>query len=251
MKVLAVTCYTGGEELVEMTEQTLQQLRSTAPPSATLHVCSTAQGAARIIETEGRWAWSFKNEGFAAGMNASIEEGVDFFGAPDYVLCFNNDLEFPHRNWLQVLLDAATPSFITVPATDKTALHKQPGPLPRPSFRTEEASAYCWLVPFAWCEHLKQRHGWWLFDPAFFAYGEDNWTAFLLSKAFGPKIFRMVPRSFVRHLRHQTSRHVKLSRTQSNRLLVDRLAAELKDPKLRPDLRRRAERYIAILSRRA
>jgi len=59
----------------------------------------------------------------------------------------------------------------------------------------------------------------------------------------------MVPRSFVKHLRHQTSDVVKPDRRKSSRLLRTFLQAELSDPKLRRDLRDWAQRYLKILKR--
>jgi hypothetical protein len=185
-------------------------------------------------------------------MNLAIENGHRVF-EPDWVLCFNNDLQFPFKNWLGELTDIAAFPFhqVLVPATDSAAVRVQGGPRDKSSFPVQESSAYCWLAPFEWCRWLKETYGFWLFDEDFApAYGEDNWTAFLLSKQFGANVFRYVPRSFVKHLRARTSRIVKHNRKASNRTLVDKLRGELKDPRLRPDLRKWAERYIAILKRR-
>lgn len=250
MKILAVTCATGDSKLAKMTGDAIGGLKSSVPRGVELTTSVVLQNCPHELwEHVDYLTFHPKNEGFAFGMNLAIEAAKQ---KPDFVLCFNNDLEFPRKDWLKHLVDIAEArqDRIIVPATDRTALHKQAGPSSQPSFDTQEASAYCWLVPWAWCEHLKRKQGWWLFDPDFFAYGEDNWTAFLLSKTFGRDIFRMVPRSFVRHLRHQTSSSVKPDRRRSNRLLVDRLQGELKDPKLRPDLRAWARRYIAVLSKR-
>jgi hypothetical protein len=168
-------------------------------------------------------------------------------------LCLNNDLLFPQKDWLRILLDIAeqAPNQVLVPATDSAAIRIQPGPRDKPSFPVQESSAYCWLIPFAWCQFLKETYGFWLFDEDFApAYGEDNWTAFLLSKEFGPKCFRYVPRSFVKHLRARTSRIVKHDRKRSNRVLVDKLQKELSDRGLRSDLRQWARGLVKILSQR-
>jgi len=247
MKILAITCYTGGEDLVQMTERCVESLWS-CKSFMKMDIFAIGQGVTRA-QFESAGTVHPKNHGFAWGMNEAIQDGVTEFGRPDYVLCFNNDLEFPDPNWLQLLLEAARSDRITVPVTDKTALHKQARAVDKPSFDVQEASAYCWLVPFEWCLFLKQFYGWWLFDPEFFAFGEDNKTAWLLSKAYGPKVFRMVPRSFVKHLRHQTSDVVKPDRRKSSRLLRTFLQAELSDPKLRRDLRDWAQRYLKILKR--
>jgi glycosyltransferase involved in cell wall biosynthesis len=188
-----------------------------------------------------------RNKGFAWGMNKAIQEGISIFGRPDYVLCFNNDLQFPDKDWLRILLRAAPAGRITVPATDMTAIYTQPKPLNKNPFDIQEMSAYCWLVPFEWCEFLKKTYGWWLFDTGFFAFGEDNKTAWLLSKEFGPHVFRVVPRSWVRHLRHQTTSVVKHDRRESSRRLKQFFEAELGKPDLRSDLRKWAKRYVKKL----
>lgn len=255
MKVLAVTCYTGDEELVDMTRECLWSLRDCEPVGVELQMSSTAQGAFRTIEDQGSWVDMPTNIGFAFGMNAAIETGVNHYGEPDHVLCFNNDLQFPYKNWLGELTDIAGAILpfdqVLVPATDRTAIRIQPGPLDKASFPVQENSAYCWLVPFAWCQFLKETYGFWLFSEDFApAYGEDNWTAFLLSKKFGSKAFRYVPRSFVKHLRGRTARTVKHDRKKSNRVLVDKLNVELKDPSLRSDLRKWGQHLIRVLSKR-
>ena len=191
-----------------------------------------------------------RNVGFAFGMNLAISHSHT---EPDFVLCLNNDLQFPHKNWLRKLIDIAeqAPNQVLVPATDSAAIRVQRGPESKPSFPVQENSAYCWLVPFAWCQFLNETYGFWLFDEDFApAYGEDNWTAFLLSKEFGPRVFRYVPRSFVKHLRARTSRTVKHDRAESSRTLVRKLQVELADPGLRPDLRKWARDLISILTPR-
>lgn len=253
MKVLAVTCLTGGPDLVAMAQRCLDGIRCTniGIRDLDMRFSVIAQGVdGDCAMPLASWIKRLpENRGFAAGMNLAIEQAVAFGHIPEWILCFNTDLEFPNHDWLRTLLSAASPKRIVCPATDKTALYKQRGPLDRNPFDTQEVSAYCWLVPFAWCEFLKETYGFWLFDEDFFAFGEDNWTSFLLAKRFGPQIFRIVPRAFVRHLRSKTSSIVKPSRTASSRLLVDKLRRELKHSELRPDLRRWAERYVKILSR--
>lgn len=248
MKVLAVSCCTGGEDLVQMTEACVDGLLESKPVNVELNVWVHAQDTTRVPSgiNAGRSGDSH-NKGFAHGMNTAIREGLLDSGDPDYVLCFNNDLVFTRKNWLKVLLGRATQYRVTLPGTDRTALHKQSGPVDKAPFDVQEASAYCWLVPFAWCKFLKKTYGWWLFDPQFFAFAEDNKTAFLLSKRFGTKAFRIVPRSFVHHMRHQTTSVVKPNRRESSRILKEFFQAELKDPKLRPDLRKWAERYVRAL----
>ena len=251
MRILAVTCYTGDEKLRDMTDRCLEglfesprgdaEMKIVVVPQGTDHLCQTTRAGNVLLSPEP------ENKGFAFGMNLAIDEGVLFGGEPDYVLCFNNDLRFPRLYWLEQLLKEARLNKICVPATNRAAIRIQKGPINGVPIDVPEMSAYCWLVPFKWCQWLKEHMGWWLFDPAFYAYGEDNWTAFMLSKKYGRNVFRYVRRSFVDHCHGQTSKHVKPDRRLSNRLLVDRLTAQLKYPKLRGDLREWAQRYIAIL----
>lgn len=251
MKVLAVTCYTGGPELAKMTSSCLQSLRDCAPSGIEFKivVCSQGAKASAISKADVEVRWH-ENVGFAFGMNTAIEHGVWQTGAPDHVLCFNNDLQFPDKDWLRKLLEiAAHPTDqVLVPATDSAAIRVQPRSLDKDSYPVEESSAYCWLVPFAWCQWLKKEHGFWLFDEDFApGFAEDNWTAYLLSKQFGEKVFRYVPRSFVKHLRSRTTRTVVVDRRITSRILKDKFQRELEDPKLRPDLRAWAKRYVRIL----
>lgn len=250
MRILAVTCYTGGEDLVKMTEQAIAGMKASIPKGVMLRVSATKQGAVREAKGTSFTHHCPRNVGFAFGMNQAIEAGLSLLDTWDYVLCFNNDLVFSKSYWLERLLEEPRKDRILVPATDRTAIRTQAKPIFKSAFDVQEMSAYCWLVPMSWCEHLMEHHNFWLFDEEFKAYGEDNWTAFLLSKAFGPKIFRYVPSSWVHHKRHQTSAVVKPNRKASNQLLVDRLRKELKDPKLRGDLRAWARRYVEVLSRR-
>lgn len=256
MKVLAVTCFTGGEELAAMTQDCLLKLADCVPKGVEFKTSLLAQGWTVLPTCPiGTLSLAPENIGFAYGMNQAINNGAKTWWPddPDFVLCFNNDLQFPNKGWLRKLIDIAeqAPDQILVPATDSAAIRIQSGPRSKPSFPVQESSAYCWLVPFAWCQWLKETHGFWLFDEDFApAYGEDNWTAFLLSKQFGPKVFRYVPRSFVKHLRARTSRTVKIDRKASNRTLVDKLNQELSDPGLRSDLRQWARGLVKILSQR-
>lgn len=261
MKVLAVTCYTGGAELVQMTSRCIDAIRCglpEGPDAVDFEVSACAQGVEHALDVDPDHFIDYgENVGFAFGMNLAIDNGVRFGGDPHWVLCFNNDLEFPDPNWIGLLTAIAAarsdPKLykILVPATDSAAIRVQARAQNKNSHDVQESSAYCWMVPFAWCQWLKKTYGFWLFDEDFApAYGEDNWTAFLLSKQFGENVFRFIPRAFVKHLRARTSRIVKHDRKRSNRTLVDKLRGELKDPSLRPDLRRWAERYVSILKRR-
>ena len=248
MKILAVSCYTGPQELCDMALDMVLKLKECVPDGVELRESLVAQGAAQCIG--GYYATEVdQNVGFAFGMNTAIEHAHDW--EPDFVLCLNTDLQFPDKNWLRLLIDIARKSSnrILVPSTDSTAIRVQPRAIDKPSFPVEEMSAYCWLVPFKWCQFLKQRYGFWLFDEDFApAYGEDNWTAYLFAKEFGAKPFRYVPRSFVKHLRARTSRTVKHDRKASSALLVKKLKHELETYTLSAHLKLRAKNLIKVLT---
>lgn len=252
MKVLAVTCYTGDEKLCTMTDFMLQGLwESGVVAKIDLQIAAVGQGAERPAECRHPFMHP-ENVGFAFGMNLAIENSLRAMcESPDYVLCLNNDLEFPEKNWLAELMKCARADRICVPATDRTSLRIQAGPIASPSIPVQEMGAYCWLIPFAWCKWLKETHGFWLFSEEFApAYGEDNLTAFLLSKKYGANCFRWVRRSWVKHLRAKTAAAMKIDRKKSSALLVKKLREQLTDPKLRGDLRKWANSTIAILTRR-
>ncbi len=251
MKILAVTCYTGGEELCRMTSRMLYDLVGTPTGGANLVTSVVAQGATAALDIATLYFVDHpENVGFGFGMNLAIDNGVRLDGEPDYVLCLNNDLEFPNKNWLKVLLKEVSPNYVFVPATDKAAIVVQKGPMALHSIAMQEMSGYCWLVPFKWCQWLKKEHGFWLFSEEFGSYGEDNWTAFLLSKQYGQLVFRYVRRSWVKHLRGRTAAVVKPNRRQSSRVLIAKFKAQLASSNLRGDLREWAKRYIATLKTR-
>ncbi len=190
-----------------------------------------------------------ENVGFAFGMNLAIERGVTDTGAPDYVLCINNDIQFTDPRWWDELARVARGDRIVVPATDRAAIYVQAGALPKPSFPRAEASAYCWLVPFEWCKVLKATYGFWLFPEIYpGGYAEDNHTAYLLTKLYGPNpVFRMVPKSFVKHLKAQTAKIVKPDRAKNTATLRAFFESELEEPKLRRDLKRWCKNMLRVL----
>lgn len=247
MNILAVTCYTGDEELCAMTEQMFLELETLIPNGTRVTFSATAQGADREIRPV---TCNFpKNHSFARGINTAIRMGMN--ESIDYILILNNDLQFPNADWLEQLLLIARKrdDRVIVPATDRAAIRIQAGPQNKPSFDVQEMSAYCWLVPVRFHRHLLRKYGFEMFCEEFVpAYGEDNWTAFLLAKEFGPKVFRYVPRSFVRHLRGKTSRVVDHDRRKTSALLKQKFKKELSDPGLRRGLRRWAEHMVGALN---
>ena len=162
MKVLAVTCYTGGKELCVMTETMLKELQLTSD----CRVAVTVQGADWVVKQADFVHVSVENVGFAYGINRAIDLAVRT-EKPDYILVLNNDLRFPRLDWFVWLMKAAGPDYITCPVTDQTALHAHPASVAVAPLDVEELSAYCWLVPFGLCEFLKKEYGFWLFSEDF------------------------------------------------------------------------------------
>ncbi len=246
MNILAVTCYTGPEQLCKITEEMFAGLAECVSDGWTVHFSATGQGAAREI----RECTSFfkENHSFARGMNTAIRLGMH--DKVDYILILNNDLTFPKKDWLAQLVKAAKGhQAVFVPATNRAAIRTQTGPLGAGPIAVDEMSAYCWMVPAKWSTHLMKTYGFEMFCEEFVpAYGEDNWTAYLLAKEYGPRVFRYVRRSWVNHLRRQTSRHVPHNRKTTSKILKKKFQHELTHMNLRGDLRAWAMRMVRALN---
>jgi hypothetical protein len=52
---------------------------------------------------------------------------------------------------------------------------------------------------------IRKKFGFEIFSPDFTNYGSDDITGAVLRKLLGPKPFKIVPRSFVRHRKAQTA----------------------------------------------
>jgi len=152
-----------------------------------------------------------KNHGFACPVNFII--GKELEKADTHVLVMNNDLVFEQKDWLCRLLEEKNSKVVCSPVTDRTASKKATAAkaVDAPPIRVNNLSAFCWLVPRSVIKLLKRRFGFWLFDPDFFAYGEDDYTSAILRRYVDPKPFKVVRRSWVRHLKHQTGKAVGLS----------------------------------------
>lgn len=214
--ILVVTVYAGSEELVKMTERMLHQLnRQRTTIEDDLHVTAVCNGAVRPIEPHIADFNSFlpQNVGFGNAVNTAI--GVEFAmnkkGLTD-VLVMNNDLDLEDDRWLSQLLSARTGKHVISPMTDRTATKAalSTGPLDKDPFRTAQVSAFCWLVPRAIIKMFRGRYRYPLFDPDFFAYGEDDLAGAIMRKHVSPKPFIVVPRSWVRHLKGKTGAEMKL-----------------------------------------
>jgi len=218
--VCAVTCYTGDESLVQMTERLIDRLPCT--------VVAVGQGSVRQVMSE---CWRVKldeNMGFAAGINAGIQHLWETLGAdlPDNLLIINNDIEPKDDVWLDVLLAEADGKHVVSPLTDRTwgTAAKAPGPKAGGCRYAENISAFCWLVPKSITMMLKKEFGFWMFDEDFgLGYGEDNYTAAILRRK-DPKPFKVVLSSWVKHLKAQTAKTVKIDRKKQFTILENKLA---------------------------
>ncbi|MCP4899967.1 MAG: glycosyltransferase [bacterium] len=215
MKILAITVYAGSEKLVAMTENMLDQFKECvqlADERCTVDVVTVHNGAARHVKNElcGQQVMFGRNQGFAKGVNAAIDS---FLRDHDAVLVLNNDLEFPEPGWLEELVRAWSSPYVLSPCTDRTATKEALDDCSRNANpkRVPQVSAFCWLVPARVIRMLRDRWGFPLFDPDFFAYGEDDYTGAILRNRYGAMPFKVVPRSWVKHLKHQTGAEMHLS----------------------------------------
>ena len=215
-KILAITVYAGSEKLVEMTERMLRRLPICDPSwhvgKDHLHVVAVGNGAVRMVG-DGRVDSHLElveNVGFGNAVNLAIR---DFMNKDvTDVLVLNNDLEFPYPEWLAECCKERDGKRIISPLTDRTATAaaKASGPRNQDPVLASQVSAFCWLVPRSVIELLRKKFGFPLFDPDFFAYGEDDYTSAILRKHVDPRPFKVVPRAWVRHLKHQTGKEFGL-----------------------------------------
>lgn len=215
MKILAITVYAGSEKLVAMTERMFEQFMVCLDRLDTLEhsveVIAVRNGAQREIDqvlADGHIFFA-KNVGFAKAVNRAIETALTDH---DAVLVMNNDLEFPDPKWLLELVSATDPKdfYVMSPCTDRTATHgaRASWAMQVDPWRLGQISAFCWLVPARVIKMLKERWGFRLFDPDFFCYGEDDYTAAILRKTYGGAPFTVVPRAWVKHLKAQTGKEL-------------------------------------------
>jgi len=221
-KVIAVTCYTGSERLVQMTERLVKRL-----PCG---VVAVGQGADRQIATECCARVNVDvNKGFAYGINTGIQWLWDNCEKvlPENILVINNDIEPPEdRAWFDLLVSVCDGKRIITPVTDRTwnKAAKASEAKNKNSFYASMVSAFCWLVPARICRRLKRNYGFWMFDEDFgLGYGEDDYTAAILRKK-DPTPFKVVPRSWVRHLKAQTAKTVKIDRKRQFVILENKIA---------------------------
>lgn len=218
MNITAIVPFTGDEELVQMTEDCIRQFMACRMPMGVhVKVVAVNNGACRGIRmpvtdnpcfdppSEHRIV---ERVGFGPAVNAAIETN----GADAY-LVMNNDLQFPDPEWFSELLIEGTPGLmVSAPCTDITATPEavQQGPVDKAPTIIGQVSAYCWLLSAKVTKVLQERFGWPLFSSLFPNYGSDDATAAALRRIYGPRPFRLVHRSWVRHLKGRTTRRFGL-----------------------------------------
>lgn len=223
VNILAIVPFAGSESLVSMTEDCIRQLlASTAAIGFHLSVLAVNNKAQRNLNIDecigaGKPHWVDEIDELEmehnVGFGEAINRGIGYWEQasalkPDFYLLVNNDLQFPDPDWLKELLAATEGRAICSPCTDITATpeatadgRRNAGPI-----RSAQVSAFCWLVPSIVSRVLTERFGWAMFPPMFTNYGSDDATAAALRYIYGPKPFKVVPRSWVRHLKAQTAR---------------------------------------------
>lgn len=213
MTILAITPYAGSEKLVRMTESMLEQF-SACPSPEQVNIVAINNAAVRPVRTKLEWhGHNETNEGFGCAVNLAIQREVfdmeKRYSATVYthVLVLNNDLEFPDDRWLSELLKEREGSLVLSPCTDVTATETavndrafDQGPR-----LAAQVSAFCWLVPVTTIRMLRKKFGVCLFHPEFTNYGSDDIAGAMLRKIVGPRPFKVVPRSWVKHRKAQTA----------------------------------------------
>lgn len=214
MTILAITPFAGSEKLTVMTANMLAQLMRTLPTDEMFKVVALANKPDRILRgselPDGVQQMTLPaNIGFGRGIDHVIEANAHDRDITD-VLVLNNDLEFPQHDWLQQLLFARETNYVLAPMTNCTATDAalSDGPQDKAAMRVHQVSAYCWCVPMKVCRFIKPRFGCWLFPPQFTNYGSDDASAAILRKCFGTTPFKIVRRSWVRHLKAQTAKEL-------------------------------------------
>lgn len=222
MKILAVIPFTGSEKLVSMTEDCIEKLvQCQLPEDVTVDVLAVNNAASRELDEDkinsfprapgwgsGDQLKERENVGFGVAVNRAIDYWlISERQECDAILVLNNDLQFPSKDWLRNLLHEYEEPYVLAPTTDITAsdASRYAGPVDNHAILCREVSAYCWLVPARVVRAIDVRFSWPLFNPMFTNYGSDEATAAILRKLYGATPFKVVRRSWVKHLKAQTA----------------------------------------------
>lgn len=229
MNIIAITPFTGSEKLVKMTESCIEQLlNSYVPKDVSLRVVAVNNGASRRLGAIGNHPLvdelhDDKNYGFGVGVNRGIDYALISEKLPcDQFLIFNNDLQFLDEMWLEHLLGEVEGRYVLSPRTDVTATVEacHPRAEDRHAQRVREVSAFCWLVPIGVIRAIESRWEFPLFCPQFTNYGSDDATAAILRGLYGETPFKIVHRSWVKHLKAQTANELSV-KAGTKELLTD------------------------------
>jgi hypothetical protein len=220
LKLLAITCWCGDQSYATMTSKMLHDLVASLGITELedWRIAMVAQGttpnATVILPPNTRDRFSLvqrgHNDGFAVGMNKALEAGLRKMQKPDVVLCLNNDMEMPHTTWLKELLVELQADAVLCPKTNYTSVNEQraAGPEDKPAHFHGVTPGLCWLMPFGVVQAVQEHLG----DGKLFpddlggrAWGEDNYTAGVIRTKIRPAPFKIVPRSWIRHLGAKTS----------------------------------------------
>lgn len=207
MKVVAIVPFSGRSKLVEMTRACV---RSIAKHCDVVAVNNNAYTKLELEADNIHEIVFTKNHGFGIGVNLGIEHVLEEMPEATHVLVANNDLVFHDDAWYDELVKEVESSYVLAPGTDKTATKAAlaKSAVDKPATFADQVSAYCWLVPLQVVRRIRRRYGFNLFDPSFFAYGEDDLTGAILRKQYGPRPFKIVHRSWVHHIKGQTAKEI-------------------------------------------
>lgn len=248
MTILAIVPYTGSEKLVQMTEEMLEHLYAQVVAGAAgganhFAVVAVNNAASRPQKFPVTWHCTMdENVGFGNAINKAIEaeiiqppklketnietgatKSAAYQSTITDVLILNNDLQFPEHGWLRALLDARDGKHVLAPCTDITATKEAvaAGARDLDPISHREVSAFCWLVPVALIHAMRKKFGFNLFHPSFSNYGSDDVAAACLRSIVGPKPFKIVPRSWVKHLKARTANELGIK--AGDRELIGRI----------------------------
>jgi hypothetical protein len=211
MKITAIVPFTGSKDLVEMTRRcAVALIESGVDEVVTFN--NAADELLDLSDRDGiREVLCHENIGFGRAINTAIAFMLrNDEVKPTHFLIANNDLEFTDPEWLKKLTAEVEGNYVLSPTTDITACPESRAAeaVDKSPVFSPQVSAFCWLVPLPVIERIQARYGFELFDSHFFAYGEDDLTSAILRKQFGPKPFKVVRRSWVRHLKGKTAKEV-------------------------------------------
>jgi len=211
MKIIAIVPFTGSFELTVMAERCMASLLEHVDVLAMdngAELGPTGIGIALGFTNRFRHIELGENIGFGKAVNRGIK--IAMSEGATHVLVANSDLEFPQEGWFGELVAEVEGNYVLSPTTDITACPESRAAeaVDKSPVFSPQVSAFCWLVPLPVIKRIQARYGFELFDPHFFAYGEDDLTSAILRKQFGPKPFKVVRRSWVKHLKGKTAKEV-------------------------------------------